>query len=59
MWRFYFLIADKDGDEDLFVGAGGNDLPPKNQYLNTGSIKMMVKEIFQRILLHLKRTIQI
>jgi enediyne biosynthesis protein E4 len=28
-----FFDADKDGDEDLFVGAGGNDLPPRNSYL--------------------------
>ena len=28
-----FFDADKDGDEDLFVGAGGNDLPPRNVYL--------------------------
>ena len=28
-----FFDCDKDGDEDLFVGAGGNDLPPRNPYL--------------------------
>ena len=28
-----FFDCDKDGDEDLFVGAGGNDLPPRNSYL--------------------------
>ncbi|HEU5167545.1 MAG TPA: VCBS repeat-containing protein, partial [Chitinophagaceae bacterium] len=28
-----FFDSDKDGDEDLFVGAGGNDLPPRNAYL--------------------------
>jgi hypothetical protein len=28
-----FFDCDKDGDEDLFVGAGGNDLPPRNAYL--------------------------
>ncbi|HEV8271001.1 MAG TPA: FG-GAP-like repeat-containing protein [Chitinophagaceae bacterium] len=28
-----FFDCDKDGDEDLFIGAGGNDLPPKNPYL--------------------------
>jgi hypothetical protein len=28
-----FFDCDKDGDDDLFVGAGGNDLPPRNPYL--------------------------
>jgi len=28
-----FFDCDKDGDQDLFVGAGGNDLPPRNIYL--------------------------
>ena len=28
-----FFDCDKDGDQDLFVGAGGNDLPPRNPYL--------------------------
>jgi hypothetical protein len=28
-----FFDCDKDSDEDLFVGAGGNDLPPRNLYL--------------------------
>ena len=28
-----FFDCDKDSDEDLFVGAGGNDLPPRNPYL--------------------------
>ncbi|HKC36655.1 MAG TPA: VCBS repeat-containing protein, partial [Chitinophagaceae bacterium] len=28
-----FFDCDNDGDEDLFVGAGGNDLPPRNPYL--------------------------
>jgi len=28
-----FFDCDKDGDEDLFVGSGGNDLPPRNPYL--------------------------
>jgi hypothetical protein len=28
-----FFDCDKDGDEDLFIGAGGNDLPPRNPYL--------------------------
>ena len=28
-----FFDCDKDGDEDLFVGAGGNDVPPRNAYL--------------------------
>jgi enediyne biosynthesis protein E4 len=28
-----FFDCDKDGDEDFFVGAGGNDLPPRNPYL--------------------------
>lgn len=28
-----FFDCDQDGDQDLFVGAGGNDLPPRNPYL--------------------------
>jgi hypothetical protein len=28
-----FFDCDKDGDEDLFIGAGGNDLPPRNRLL--------------------------
>ena len=28
-----FFDCDQDGDDDLFVGAGGNDLPPRNPYL--------------------------
>ncbi|HEY5966675.1 MAG TPA: VCBS repeat-containing protein [Chitinophagaceae bacterium] len=28
-----FFDCDKDGDEDLFVGSGGNDLPPRHPYL--------------------------
>ena len=28
-----FFDCDNDGDEDLFVGSGGNDLPPRNPYL--------------------------
>ena len=28
-----FFDCDNDGDQDLFVGAGGNDLPPRNIYL--------------------------
>ena len=28
-----FFDSDNDGDDDLFVGAGGNDLPPRNVYL--------------------------
>ncbi len=28
-----FFDCDKDGDEDLFVGSGGNNLPPRNPYL--------------------------
>ncbi len=28
-----FFDCDKDGDQDLFVGAGGNNLPPRNNYL--------------------------
>jgi hypothetical protein len=28
-----FFDCDNDGDEDLFVGAGGNDQPPRSRYL--------------------------
>ena len=28
-----FFDCDKDGDADLFVGAGGNNLPPRHNYL--------------------------
>ena len=28
-----FFDCDNDDDEDLFVGAGGNNLPPRNPYL--------------------------
>lgn len=28
-----FFDCDNDGDEDLFVGAGGNNLPPRSPYL--------------------------
>ena len=28
-----FFDCDKDGDQDLFIGAGGNNLPPRNPFL--------------------------
>lgn len=28
-----FFDCDKDGDEDLFIGAGGNNHPPRSKYL--------------------------
>ena len=42
-----FFDCDKDGDEDLFVGSGGNNLPPRNSFLqhrlykNNGNLKFI------------------
>lgn len=43
-----FFDCDKDGDEDLFVGAGGNDLPPRNPYLEHRLYKNDGKGNFKR-----------
>ena len=43
-----FFDSDKDGDEDLFIGAGGNDLPPRSPYLKHRLYKNDGKGYFEK-----------
>ncbi len=43
-----FFDCDKDGDQDLFVGAGGNDLPPRHPVLKHRLYRNDGKGIFKK-----------